>query len=58
MSEKEPLDLGTKRLCMMEMEEQQDKMVEERDENIALLAEDSRGKNVLPKTLSSKLERI
>jgi hypothetical protein len=58
MTEKEPLDLGMKRICRMEMEEQQDRMIEERDENMALLIEDSRGKNVLPKTLVSKLERI
>eukprot|EP00347_Sterkiella_histriomuscorum_P001333 403372435 len=53
---KEILDRSTKKFLMEDMQEQQDKMLEERDINLVLLTQDYR--DSLPRTLCSKLDRI
>lgn len=53
--EKEALDLGTKRMIMEEMMEQQERMLTERAQNLELLERGERP--ALPKTVVSSLER-
>ena len=53
--QKEGLDKYTKAMIIEDLEQQQERMVTEREANLALL---DQGRPALPKTLVSKVERI
>lgn len=53
--QKEGLDKYTKEMIIEDMQQQQDLMIKEREENLALL---NQGRPALPKGLICKVERI